>query len=200
MLEMVVATQNAHKVSEISAVLLGHPLLLKPLSHYTTLSPEETGQSFIENALIKARFASHATGMPALADDSGLMVPILNGEPGIHSARYAGEMATDQDNIKKLLAALPACATGYHPAYFVCVLACIRHPADPLPLILQGLCKGEITTTPKGTHGFGYDPIFWLPNHQCTMAELSPALKNQISHRAKALDKLKNELQDWLLI
>ena len=200
MLEMVVATQNAHKVSEISAILSNYPLSLTSLSSYTTHSVEETGQSFIENALIKARFASQATGLPALADDSGLIVPILKGAPGVHSARYAGSTATDEDNNKKLLALLPPCSTEYHRAYFVCVLVCVRHPFDPLPLVVQGFCHGGITTKPKGNHGFGYDPLFWVPEYECTMAELTSETKARISHRAQALFKLKNELQDWLLI
>lgn len=199
-LEMVVATQNAHKLSEIRAILSGSSITLKPLSLYTTHAIEETGQSFVENALIKARFASQMAGMPALADDSGLMVPSLNDGPGIHSARYAGPTATDQDNMDKLLRALLTNPTASPAAYFVCLLVCVRHPTDPLPLIVQGLCYGSIVQQSVGTQGFGYDPIFWVPKYHCTMAELDPTIKDQISHRAQALRKLQKELTDWLFI
>ena len=200
MLDIVVATQNKHKMSEIEHILTEYPIRLKRLNTYTQESVPETGQSFIENALIKARFASQITGLPALADDSGLMLPCLHGAPGIYSARYAGPTATDQDNIQKLLTLLSTEPSSPHTAYFICTLACIRHAADPLPLIVQGICKGLITPNAKGMHGFGYDPIFWLPDHQCSMAELAPDIKNQISHRGIALNQLKKELPDWILI
>lgn len=198
MLELVVASQNVHKIQEIGTILGTDSIKLHALGKYTTHEVAETGTSFVENALIKARFACQETGFPALADDSGLIVPALQGEPGVRSARYAGDTATDAENNQKLLQEIEHIPLEKRQAYFVCVLVCLKYPSDPLPLIVQGLCHGSITSTPKGSHGFGYNPVFWVPEYHCTMAELEPEMKNQISHRAKALQQLKKGLLPWL--
>lgn len=156
----------------------------------------EDGQSFVENAIIKARHASRIGGLPAIADDSGLCVPLLGNAPGVYSARYTGGHGDDQANNQKLLEQLKP----YHdkgetiPAFFVCVLVLVRHADDPLPIIAEGFWHGQIIATPKGEHGFGYDPIFYLPKLDKTSAELDKAVKNTLSHRRQALDKLVQRL------
>jgi XTP/dITP diphosphohydrolase len=188
MKEILLATSNAGKIAEFSAIL--SPIHCIPQRHLHIESVEETGLSFIENAIIKARHASKLANMPALADDSGLVVMALDGEPGIYSARYAGTNATDEDNIKLLLAKLADVDGEQRDAYFYCALAIVQHAADPSPLVATGKLMGKISKKKQGVHGFGYDPIFYLPNHHCSMAELSPKLKNTISHRALALKQL----------
>lgn len=158
-------------------------------------SPEETGLSFVENALIKARHASSMTNKPALADDSGLVVPALGGSPGILSARYAGEHANDADNIERLLQNLEG--NTQRGAFFYCALVLIAHAQDPTPLITCGQLSGVITTKPVGKAGFGYDPIFFLPTHHATLAQLEPHVKNKLSHRAQALEALKLQLKHY---
>lgn len=158
----------------------------------------EDGLSFVENAIIKARHASRLGGLPAIADDSGLCVPILGNAPGIYSARYAGSHGDDGANNTKLLEQLKP----YHdkgqvvPAFFVCVLALVRHADDPLPIIVEGLWQGQIVATPKGDNGFGYDPVFYVPTLNKTSAELDKSTKNQLSHRGQALQKLLERLQN----
>lgn len=158
----------------------------------------EDGLSFIENAIIKARHASRASGLPAIADDSGICVPVLGNAPGIYSARYAGEHGNDDKNNAKLIADLQPIrdAQTNEPikGLFVCVLAMVRHADDPLPIIAQGLWHGEILETPHGEGGFGYDPLFWLPELQATAASLSAADKNRISHRGQAIQQLLAQL------
>ncbi|WP_019672408.1 RdgB/HAM1 family non-canonical purine NTP pyrophosphatase [Psychrobacter lutiphocae] len=155
----------------------------------------EDGLSFIENAIIKARHASRASGLPAIADDSGLCVPILNNAPGIYSARYAGEHGNDAHNNQKLLTDLLP-YRGEQPliGYFVCVLAWVHHADDPLPIVAQGLWRGEILTEPQGEYGFGYDPLFWLPERLQTAAQLDPQTKNKLSHRGQAMQALLQQL------
>lgn len=158
----------------------------------------EDGLSFIENAIIKARHASRASGLPAIADDSGLCVPVLGNVPGIYSARYAGEYGNDSKNNAKLIADLQP-IRAKRPSIpiagmFVCVLAMVRHADDPLPIIAQGLWHGEILDAPHGDGGFGYDPLFWLPDRQATAASLSAADKNKISHRGQAIQQLLAQL------
>ena len=155
---------------------------------------DETGLSFVENAIIKARHACAATGLPAMADDSGIEVDALNGQPGIYSARYAGVGATDQMNNDKLLAALADVAIEKRNARFQCVIVFMRHAEDPMPFISQGTWEGRILFSPSGTNGFGYDPLFYVPTHGCASAELEPAIKNSISHRGQALRQL---LASW---
>lgn len=190
MRRIVFASNNAGKVAEVAALLDGLDIELVPQSEYHVPSAEETGLSFVENAILKARHACQHTGLPAIADDSGLEVDALDGEPGIYSARYAGEDASDADNNAQLLAELAAVATESRTARFQCVIAFMRHAEDPTPLIFQGTWEGVILEEPRGTNGFGYDPLFYVPEMEKTAAELDPADKNRVSHRAQALQKL----------
>lgn len=195
MRKIVLATANPGKLRELQAVLAGLDFEIVPQSAFGVPEVEETGLTFIENALLKARNAALYTGLPALADDSGLAVDALGGVPGIYSARYAGAGAGDRANIGKLLAELEGVPAERRTARFVCVLALLHHPADPTPLICQGSWEGTILTEPRGEGGFGYDPIFFVPGEQRTAAELEPAVKNQISHRGQALVLLRRYLQ-----
>lgn len=195
MRKIVLATANPGKLRELQAVLAGLDFEIVPQSAFGVPEAEETGLTFIENALLKARNAALYTGLPALADDSGLAVDALGGVPGIYSARYAGAGAGDRANIGKLLAELDGVPAERRTARFVCVLALLHHPADPTPLICQGSWEGTILTEPRGEGGFGYDPIFFVPGEQRTAAELEPAVKNQISHRGQALVLLRRYLQ-----
>lgn len=195
MRKIVLATANPGKLRELQAVLAGLDFEIVPQSAFGVPEAEETGLTFIENALLKARNAALYTGLPALADDSGLAVDALGGVPGIYSARYAGAGAGDRANIGKLLAELEGVPAERRTARFVCVLALLHHPADPTPLICQGSWEGTILTEPRGEGGFGYDPIFFVPGEQRTAAELEPAVKNQISHRGQALMLLRRYLQ-----
>ena len=195
MRKIVLATANPGKLRELQAVLAGLDFEIVPQSAFGVPEAEETGLTFIENALLKARNAALYTGLPALADDSGLAVDALGGVPGIYSARYAGAGAGDRANIGKLLAELEGVPAERRTARFVCVLALLHHPADPTPLICQGSWEGTILTEPRGEGGFGYDPIFFVPGEQRTAAELEPAVKNQVSHRGQALVLLRRYLQ-----
>lgn len=188
----VLATNNKGKLAELLALLPG--INVRPQGEFFQAEAEETGLSFIENALIKARFAAHKTGLPAIADDSGIEVNALNGQPGIYSARYAGVGSTDLDNLQKLLAELDDVAADQRQASYYCAMAYVRHAQDPTPIIGLGRWQGQILRAPQGTGGFGYDPIFYLPDYQCTVAQLAPELKNQISHRAQALRALVAQL------
>jgi XTP/dITP diphosphohydrolase len=187
--ELILATSNLGKIKELQALL--DPIQCISQSTLKITNVEETGLSFIENALLKARHASFYSNKPALADDSGLVVPCLNGEPGIYSARYAGSTATDDDNIQLLLKNMVHLQGEQRAAYFYCAIALIQHATDPTPLIATGIFKGVITIEPLGTGGFGYDPIFYVPKYQCTAAQLPATIKNTISHRAKALIQLR---------
>ncbi len=193
MKELILATNNKGKIKELNALLA--PILCIAQADLNIKEVEETGLSFIENALIKARHASYYAKKPALADDSGLVVPALNGAPGIYSARYAGNKANDADNIKRLLNNMDHLSSEQHQAYFYCALALVRHDQDPTPIIATGRFHGTIIKEQKGNNGFGYDPIFYIEEHQCTMAELSASIKNKISHRALALNQLKDMLK-----
>ena len=190
MQDIVVATGNQGKLKEINQVL--NPFGLRALgqSDFDVPEIEETGLTFVENAILKARNASAITGKPALADDSGLEVDALQGAPGIYSARYAGADASDADNVAKLLAALQGLPQEQRKARFQCVMVYLRHEADPVPLICQGTWEGYIDMQPSGDNGFGYDPVFVVPEKHCTAAQLPPAIKNQLSHRGQALQKL----------
>jgi XTP/dITP diphosphohydrolase len=189
MKELILATSNIGKVRELQALL--NPIRCIAQSTLDISSAEETGLSFIENAIIKARHASHITGKPTLADDSGLVVPALQGEPGIFSARYAGMDANDKDNTDLLLKNMAHFDAAQRNAYFYCAIALVQHAEDPTPLIATGQFHGSITHSPAGTEGFGYDPIFYVAEHQCTAAQLPANIKNTISHRAKALKQLR---------
>lgn len=155
---------------------------------------DETGLSFVENAILKARHAAQASGLPAIADDSGLEVDALNGAPGIYSARFAGPDATDEHNNHKLLKALATLPPEQRTARFQCLLVYLRHAQDPTPLICQGTWEGRILESPCGNNGFGYDPLFWLPEQNCSSAELPPDTKNRLSHRGQALRQLLAKL------
>jgi XTP/dITP diphosphohydrolase len=181
---VVLASGNTGKLRELAEVLAPLGLTLKPQSQFEVQEVEENGLSFVENALIKARAAAQHTGLPAIADDSGLEVDFLNGAPGIHSARYSG--AGDEANNAKLLTALGDLSKDQRGARFHCVLVYLRHALDPTPLVCHGSWEGSILFEPHGENGFGYDPLFYVPEHECSSAELEPSIKNRISHRAKA--------------
>ncbi len=189
--QIVFASQNAGKHREIQALLPEYHIIQPATLHHIDIP--ETGKTFVENALIKARFWSQQMQMPVLADDSGLMVDVLHGQPGIHSARYAGADANDEDNLTKLLNAMTN--QSNRAAQFVCCVVFLRHADDPLPIIAYGQWHGQIATSAQGAEGFGYDPIFWLPEAKKTVAQLSAGQKNQISHRGRALANFKSQLQ-----
>ncbi|OUS32688.1 non-canonical purine NTP pyrophosphatase, RdgB/HAM1 family [Thalassotalea sp. 42_200_T64] len=188
--KIVLATGNKGKVKELSELLTAHNIEIVPQSDFNVTEVAETGTTFVENAIIKARHAAKITGLPAIADDSGLEVDHLLGAPGIYSARFAGENADDADNNAKLLSALDGIAAKQRTARFQCVLVYMRHADDPTPIICQGTWEGEIITEQHGDQGFGYDPLFWLEEYQQTSAQLPRDLKNQLSHRGQALQKL----------
>jgi XTP/dITP diphosphohydrolase len=189
---LVLASNNAGKIAELTALLPGRDV--RPQGDYFSEEAVETGHSFIENALIKARYAASRTGLPAIADDSGLEVSALKGEPGIFSARYAGRGANDTQNLYKLLEMMHDVPDGERQASYFCAMVVVRHAQDPTPLIGLGRWYGEILRQPEGTGGFGYDPVFYLPKWQCTAAQLSAEVKNQHSHRAQALKALVTQL------
>lgn len=192
-MQLVLASANQGKLAELRA-RLGDGFTLHAQSEFGIANAEETGATFVENALIKARHAARASGLPALADDSGLCVDALGGAPGLHSARYAGAHGNSQANIDRLLHALDAVPDAARTARFVCVLVLLRAPDDPLPLIAQGLWEGRILRQRTGDGGFGYDPVFFSPAHGCSAAELVPAAKQRDSHRGKALAQLHKQL------
>lgn len=192
MKELVLASHNAGKLRELQA-LLGYSVVIRSISEFTDIEPEETGLSFIENAILKARNACQVSGLPALADDSGLTVDYLQGAPGIYSARYSAT-GGDTGNNQKLLSALQGVPDLQRGAQFICVLALLQHANDPLPIICQGRWQGRILHAAQGEHGFGYDPLFYVAEQQCSSAELPSTLKNQLSHRAQAMQLLKQQL------
>lgn len=197
--KLVLATGNAGKLKELQTLLADSSFEIISQKTLGVSDADETGLSFVENAILKARHAAAATGLPALADDSGLCVDVLGGAPGIYSARYSGAGATDASNNTKLLQALQE-HRGAAPlsARFVCVLALVRHADDPLPLICQAEWEGEILESARGEQGFGYDPLFFVPGEGVSSAELARERKNQISHRARALQQLQSRIQDFL--
>jgi XTP/dITP diphosphohydrolase len=191
---LVVATSNPGKLRELRALLADLPFDVIAQTDLGLMTPEETGTTFRENALLKARHAAAMTGAAAIADDSGLEVDALHGAPGIYSARYAGEGADDAANNTKLLAALAGISGDARGARYRCVLVFVAGPDDAAPLIAEGVWDGIILDTPRGSAGFGYDPYFWLPEFHMTAAELDPAEKNRISHRGIALEALRGQL------
>ncbi len=191
-MEVVLATGNLGKVREFQQVLGDLKITIHPQSEYDVPEAEETGLSFVENAIIKARNAAKHTGLPAIADDSGIEVDFLKGQPGIYSSRYAGENASNKDNNVKLLDALQGAEAGDRIARFQCIIVYLKHEADPTPQIFQGTWEGSIAESASGTEGFGYDPLFIVPKYNCTAAELPSETKIQISHRGQALLKLIN--------
>ena len=190
--ELVLASHNAGKLKELQA-MLGDAVRVRSVAEFSTVEPEETGLSFVENAILKARHAARISGLPALAADSGLAVDALGGAPGIYSARYAGGLG-DAANNAKLLEALRDVPDAERGAQFVCALALVRHADDPLPILCEGLWHGRILFEARGAGGFGYDPLFWVPECDCASAELPAAEKNRLSHRARAMVQLKQRL------
>lgn len=195
-MRLVLATGNAGKLKELRELLEPPAFEVLPQSQFTAVSVEETGLSFVENAILKARHAAEASGLPAIADDSGLEVDVLEGAPGIYSARYAGEGASDEANLRKLIATLKEIPAAPRTARYQCALVFMRSPRDPSPLICQASWEGRIIDTPRGRGGFGYDPIFELSDRRVTAAELPAADKNRLSHRGKALRGLVAQLRE----
>lgn len=189
MKSLVLASGNSGKIKELQALLPDCTLI--PQTQFNVSEIEETGTTFVENAILKARHAAKISNLPAIADDSGLVVAALNDEPGIYSARYAGQGASDAENIAKLLQALDGVPNEKRQAYFFCVLVFMRHANDPCPIIAQGRWDGFILDKLIGEKGFGYDPIFYVPTYDCSAAELPFEIKNTLSHRAKALATLQ---------
>ena len=194
--KLVLATGNQKKVKELAAMLADMKIQVIPQSEFAVSDADETGTTFVENAIIKARHAARITGLPAVADDSGLEVDLLQGRPGVYSARFAGVGAGDKANIEKLLGELQGAPEYLKSARFWCVLVFMRHADDPTPIICQASWEGHIVTKPQGENGFGYDPVFFVPETACTAAELPAEQKNQLSHRAKALKELIARLQE----
>lgn len=196
--QWVLATGNKGKVKEMSELLNSFSIEVLPQSQFEVSEVAETGTTFVENAIIKARHAAKVTGLAAIADDSGLEVDFLNGQPGIYSSRFSGENATDQENIELLLNKLEGVGKAQRSARFQCVLVYLRHELDPTPIICQGTWHGSITESVQGENGFGYDPVFWVENEQCTSAQLSKQRKGELSHRGKALTMLVELLKEQL--
>lgn len=195
---LVIASNNPGKIAEFNVLLA--PLGLEPVAQgeLGVGEAEEPAVTFVENAILKARHAARITGLPALADDSGLAVDALAGQPGVRSARYAGDNATDSDNLAALLATLADVPDGQRGAQFHCVLVYLRHADDPTPLVCHGQWHGSILQQPAGAGGFGYDPVFFVPERHCSAAELSRAEKGELSHRGKALAMMLAQLQHEL--
>jgi len=188
--KIVLASGNAGKLREINQLIGSLGMEVVPQSDFNVPDADETGLTFVENAILKARHAAQLTGLPAIADDSGLEVDALGGAPGIYSARFAGGDASDADNVQKLLTELKMVPKDQRTARFQCLMVFMSHAEDPTPLICQGSWEGQILFAPQGENGFGYDPVFWVPGEQCTSAELSSGVKNRLSHRSQALQKL----------
>lgn len=191
---VILASGNAGKIREIQGILPQSRILSQ--SEFNVVEAEETGSTFVENAIIKARNAARQCRMPAIADDSGLVVDALHGAPGVISARYAGAGSSDADNVGKLLSELHGVPFEDRSARFVCVVAFLAHADDPCPVIAEGVWEGRVLLQPAGTNGFGYDPIFWVPELNCASAELSPEIKNSLSHRGQALKRLCGLLKE----
>jgi len=199
--EYVLASGNQGKLREITGMLKPLGFAVRPQSHWQVPEAEETACTFVENSLIKARQAAHYTGLPSIADDSGLVVPALNGEPGIYSARYAGEKADSQANMRKLLMELKGRTGPDRHAYFYCAMVLVMSADDPAPLIATGRWHGHILESPRGDGGFGYDPLFGIsvisdPDRLCSAAELTQADKSRVSHRGQALKELARQLRE----
>lgn len=199
MKKLVLATGNAGKVREFSQLLTEFDAEIIPQTAFKVGNVPETGLTFVENALIKARHAAVVTGLPALADDSGIEVDALQGAPGIYSARFSGEGATDVSNNQLLLQKLHTIPPDKRQARYHCVIVYLRHALDPTPLICHGVWEGSILYAPQGEQGFGYDPIFFTPEYQCSAAQLLPDVKNQISHRGQAMRALQIALKKYTL-
>lgn len=194
MKKFVLASNNKGKLREFNNMFANMSINVLPQSEFNIEEVEETGLSFVENAILKARNAALHSGLPAIADDSGIEVDALQGAPGIYSARFAGVGASDADNLKKLLKELEGVPTAERSARFQCLLVYMRHANDPTPIICQGTWEGVILEAPQGENGFGYDPVFFVPEKNCSSAELDADVKNSMSHRGKALQLLSKKL------
>ncbi len=197
--QVVLATGNAGKITEMTDILQPYGWQVIPQIQFFDSEVEETGRTFIENAILKARYASEKTGLPAIADDSGIEVSALKGQPGIYSSRYSqdiyGDKATDQTNLQKILDELKDVPQAQRQASYYCAMVYVEHANDPIPIIGLGRWYGEILSTPRGTEGFGYDPIFWVEELNKSAAELPKAQKNRMSHRGQALNSLVMQLR-----
>nr|WP_202966570.1 RdgB/HAM1 family non-canonical purine NTP pyrophosphatase [Isoalcanivorax pacificus] len=198
MMKIVLASGNQKKLNELNAILAPLGCDVLPQSTFNVPEAEETGLTFVENAILKARNAAAHTGLPAVSDDSGIEVDALNGAPGIYSARFAGPGATDAANNALLVQRLNALPDATRSARYQCVIVFMRHADDPVPLIAHGSWEGEIVLQPAGEQGFGYDPHFYIPSLGCTAAQMAPAEKNRISHRGQALASLMQQLRPRL--
>ncbi len=196
---VVLASGNKGKLREINQLLHGLHITAVPQTQLGVTDVEETGLTFVENAIIKARHAAQLTGLPAIADDSGIEVDALQGAPGIYSARFAGVGASDADNVRLLLEKLHDVPEEQRGARFQCLMVYMRHAKDPTPIICQGTWEGRILNEPVGENGFGYDPVFYVPEETCSAAQLSSDVKNRLSHRGQALRLLLSELQQKLV-
>lgn len=193
--KIILASGNAGKLREFQQLLADCGFSVLPQSDFNVSNADETGLTFVENAIIKARHACAHTGLPAIADDSGIEVDALNGRPGIYSARYSGLDAKDSNNNAKLLQELAQVPAEKRTARYHCVLAFMRHAEDPTPILCHGTWEGVILTEARGDGGFGYDPLFFVPTHNCAAAEMDKAEKNHISHRGKAMAELLEKIQ-----
>ncbi len=194
--QLVLASDNQGKLKELTALLSDSGFSVVGQGDLGVTPAEETGETFVENAILKARNAARQTGRPAIADDSGIEVDALKGAPGVYSARFAGERASDSENLSKMLSQLVDVPLEERQARFRCLMVYLRRADDPAPLICEGTWSGKVTLTPSGENGFGYDPVFWVPEENCTAAELIPARKNTLSHRARALRLLVDRLKE----
>jgi len=194
--KIVFASGNSGKVREVAQLLDGLDIDVLPQSEFDVPEIEETGLTFLENSILKARNAAQHTGLPSIADDSGIAVDVLQGHPGIYSARFAGIGASDEDNLLKLIDMIKPFPEEQRTARFICSMVYLRHKDDPVPVIAQGVWEGQLVTEPKGENGFGYDPVFYVESQQCTSAELPPEIKNKLSHRGQALMQLLDKLND----
>ncbi|MEJ2405615.1 MAG: RdgB/HAM1 family non-canonical purine NTP pyrophosphatase [Candidatus Thiodiazotropha sp.] len=194
--KIVLASNNAGKVREINQLLSQEQIMVVPQKEFQIPDAVEDGLSFVENAIKKARHATSLSGLPAIADDSGIEVDALRGAPGIYSARFAGAGASDEANLQKLLTDLAEVPEAERTARFQCLMVYMRHAEDPTPIICQGTWEGRILFEPAGENGFGYDPIFYVPTHDCSSAQLDAETKNSLSHRGQALQKLLRALSE----
>ncbi|MEJ2424855.1 MAG: RdgB/HAM1 family non-canonical purine NTP pyrophosphatase [Candidatus Thiodiazotropha sp.] len=194
--KIVLASNNAGKVREINQLLSQEQIMVVPQKEFQIPDAVEDGLSFVENAIKKARHATSLSGLPAIADDSGIEVDALRGAPGIYSARFAGAGASDEANLQKLLTDLAEVPETERTARFQCLMVYMRHAEDPTPIICQGTWEGRILFEPAGENGFGYDPIFYVPTHDCSSAQLDAETKNSLSHRGQALQKLLQALSE----
>lgn len=196
--KIVIASGNKGKIREFQQIFTDFHIEVVPQTQFDVSNVEETGLTFVENAILKARHAAQQTQLPALADDSGIEVDALQGAPGIYSARFAGEGANDQTNNQLLLEKLQDAPEAERTARFQCIIVFMRHAQDATPLICQGTWEGQILIEPQGENGFGYDPVFFVPTHDCSSAQLPAEIKNQLSHRGQAMQLFKQQVQKYL--